>query len=129
MLFLYNKFVFRLEPKHTETRSVSVVFLFVLRNPKKIFWLCFGVSDQNRNKQNFFETNRKIHIFLGKSKQSHLIVKKSVHFPNWKWKMKVINTWRSKFGITTDECHFISKFNLFVHMAFNTLRLVHFTCY
>jgi hypothetical protein len=56
---------FRFELKQTETQSVSVVFRFVSRNQKTFFWfilVCFGVSDQyrnNRNKQNFLETNRK----------------------------------------------------------------------
>jgi hypothetical protein len=55
---------FRFKPKQTETQSVSVVFRFVSRNQKKIFRfvsVCFGVSDRyrnNRNKRNFFETNR-----------------------------------------------------------------------
>ncbi len=49
----------------TETQSVSVFFRFVSRNQKTFFSVvsvCFGVSDQyrnNRNKQNFLETNRK----------------------------------------------------------------------
>jgi hypothetical protein len=44
----------------TETQSVLVVFWFVSRN--QFISVCFGVSDQyqnNRNKQNFFKSNRK----------------------------------------------------------------------
>jgi hypothetical protein len=59
-----SNFFFGVEPKQTETQSVSVVFRFVSRNQKKCFrfvsvW--FGVSDlyrNNRNKQNFVKTNR-----------------------------------------------------------------------
>ncbi len=52
---------FRFEPKQTETRSVSRLFLFVSWNPNFFFSVCFGVSNlyrNNRNKQNCFETNR-----------------------------------------------------------------------
>jgi hypothetical protein len=60
-----SNFFSRFEPKQTETRSVSVVFRFVLQNQKTFFWfvlVCFGVSDwyrNNQNKQNFVETNQK----------------------------------------------------------------------
>jgi hypothetical protein len=44
---LNNQFFFRFEPKQTETQSVSVVFRFVSRNPKKFYSICFGpVSKQ-----------------------------------------------------------------------------------
>ncbi len=57
-----NQIFFRFEPKQSETQSVSVVFQFVLWNQKTFFSVCFGVLDQyqnNRNKQNFIETNQK----------------------------------------------------------------------
>ncbi len=37
------KFLFRFEPKQTETQSVSVVFRFVSRNQKSFFSVCFGL--------------------------------------------------------------------------------------
>ncbi len=49
---------FRFEPKQTETRSVSRLFR---ETQKKIFSVCFSVLNlyrNNRNKQNWFETNR-----------------------------------------------------------------------
>jgi hypothetical protein len=46
-------FFSRFEPTQTETQSVSVVFQFVfLRNQKKMFLVCFGVSERYRNNQN-----------------------------------------------------------------------------
>ncbi len=57
-----NQIFFRIKPKQTETQSVLVVFWFVSQNQKTFFSVCFGVSDRyrnNRNKQNFLETNRK----------------------------------------------------------------------
>ncbi len=44
-----------------ETRSVLVVFRFVSWKQKQKSWVCFGILNlyrNNRNKQNFFETNR-----------------------------------------------------------------------
>ncbi len=57
-----SNFFSRFEPKQTETQSVSVVFQFVSRNQNTLFSVCLGVSDRyrnNRNKQNFVETNWK----------------------------------------------------------------------
>ncbi len=57
-----TKKIFRLEPKQTETRSVSVGFRFVSWNQKLKVFVCFSVSNlyrNNRNKQNCFETNRR----------------------------------------------------------------------
>ncbi len=56
-----NKKNFRLEPKQTETRSVSRLFRLFRETKKNKFSVCFGVSNlyrNNRNKQNCFETNR-----------------------------------------------------------------------
>ncbi len=38
-----SNFFFRFEPKQAKTQSVSVVFRFVSRNPKKIFPVCFSL--------------------------------------------------------------------------------------
>ncbi len=57
-----NQIFFRFRPKQTKTQSVLVVFRFVSQNQKTFFSVCFGFSDRyqnNRNKQNFVETNRK----------------------------------------------------------------------
>jgi hypothetical protein len=48
----------RFEPKKTETQSVSVVFQFISRNPKKFVGFVSDRYRNNQNKQNFFKTNR-----------------------------------------------------------------------
>jgi hypothetical protein len=56
---------FRFKPKQTENQSVSVVFRCV-RKPKKIWGVCFGVSDRyrnNRNQQNLWFGELKRFIF------------------------------------------------------------------
>ncbi len=56
-----------LEPKQTETQSVSVVFQFAFsQNPKNFLSVCFDVSDRyrnNRNKQNLWYGGLKRLIF------------------------------------------------------------------
>jgi hypothetical protein len=55
-----------LEPKQTETETVSVCFMKP-RTFFQFFSMCFGVSDlyrNNRNKQNRLETNKKIIVQL-----------------------------------------------------------------
>ncbi len=58
------KFCFRFEAKQTETQSVLVVFLFVSRNPKTFFSICFGVTDRYRNNRNKPKLNM-LWLFFG----------------------------------------------------------------
>ncbi len=59
----YSKYsIFFYSNRNKPKLNLFRLFLICFAKPKYIFSVCFGVSDQyqnNRNKQNFFETNRK----------------------------------------------------------------------
>ncbi len=96
----------------TETNRKSICFgcfsvYFV--KPKNIFSVCFGVSNQyqnNRNKQNFLETNRKN---LQKTFSIRGSLKPLIFFLGWNQNKPKLNLFRFAFSRTPKFfCQFVS---------------------